>query len=281
MPLDAIPHTTLVPSHPNHRLGLHLPPDRKPVLPHFTDLKARYGIETALCTFDYLSDFPAQSGALGNDRVGNCAFAGIYHRLQVVTWALFRIFLTPDQLQPLAYAFYETFGYDPSQTDAQGNNPTDTGGNMDQIAEFLINGGLELVDGTRDKFLAAFEVDPQNDADLSFCGKECLGIGFGVVVTDTVMPADGSAPPTVWTSRPGEKQLGGHFTFQGSRTVAGDWGFISWGLKYLSDPSFNTNRVQAVAYVSADALKNGQTVCGLNEQQWLAEMAGRGRPIAS
>ncbi len=201
--------------------------------------------------------------------------------MQVVVFNLTGHFISGDTLTALAVSFYEEFGYDPTQTDAQGNNPTDQGGNMDQIAEFLINGGLAMLDGTRDRFAAAFEVDPRNEADLSFCARECLGIGFGIVVTDTVMPQDGSSPPAVWSSRPGERQLGGHFVYGHARLADGNWRFISWGLEYAFDPSFHRNVVQAIAYVSADALKDGRTVLGQDLAGWQAVMAGHGRPIAS
>ena len=191
------------------------------------------------------------------------------------------MFLEGDALKDLALRFYEEAGgFDPTQTDAQGNNPTDQGGDMEAIALFLMRTGLMKPDGTRDRYVAAFNVDPQNELDIAFCAQECMGIGLGIVMTDAVMPPDGSDPAPVWHA--GGRQLGGHFVYAFARSAAGLWTIDSWGSLYELAPDFMAGNVdQVIAYVSADALKDGKTVMGRDLAAWQGVMAAHGAAVAA
>lgn len=262
------PHAISVPTHPGRRLGrIRNAPTN--ALPDFHHIKAHFGISPEPVCFDYSVGFPDVSGALFNDAVGNCAFAGHYHRLQVIVQLLTGQFIEGDALKDLALRFYEEAGgYNPmAPLGPDGQNPTDCGGDMEQIALFLMDTGLMLPDGTRDKFTACFSVDPHNEADMAWCAAECAGIGLGVVMTDAVMPPDGSDPPKVWPG--GGNPLGGHFMYSFARSADGLWTADSWGSLYKLSPDFMRKNVdQAVAYVSADSLKDGRTVMGLSLEDW-------------
>ena len=281
---QALSRAHRIATHPGYRLGLV---QRRSAnsLPRFAHLKARFGIRTAPATFDYSLDFPADSGTLYNDRWGLCAFAGHYHRLQAVVWRLTGVFLAGDALQDLALRFYEEAGgFDPSQTrpdpDNPGEfiNPTDGGGDMVAVAEFLMRTGLMLPNGQRDRYTAAFSIDPRNEDDLAFCGAHCLGLGFGVDMTDLVMPADGSPPLRVWPG--GGNVVGEHFVYAMARDAAGLWTVNSWGGLYKQTPDFNRDHLNTViGYVSTDALKNGQTVMGVDAAGWLGAMRAHGYAV--
>lgn len=284
-------HVTCVASHPHLRLGRHRrDPAAKRLFPHMRDILARSGftIPAEPVTFDYTTGFPASSGALHNDTRGDCTAAAKAHRLQQVRELLGEPAVPVDQLAALALQFYsESTGFDASkdtpdpQNPGQVTNPTDQGGDMQVIAKFLIDTGFPLQDGTRDKFVAAFELDPTDVSALAYCGNRCFGIDFGIIVTDTVMPSDGSPPPAIWGVKDGERQLGGHDIYSMARLANGNWKFDSWGLPLFQfTPAFLAKNVEeAFAYISADALKDGKTVLGLDLTSWQAAMAGQGFPI--
>lgn len=272
--------TIHVPSHPSRKLGLRLVSRHRTSLPSFAEVQGRLGVAAAAApvTFDYTGRLPSDTGVLGNDRMGNCACAGLYHRMQLVDAVRQRPAPPQDVLAPLAIELYREFGYDPAETDSRGENPTDQGCAIDQVAEFLISGGLLLPDGSRERFVAALDVDPRSEIDLAICGQQCLGLGFGVVITDAVMPRDGSPIPKVWHA--GGEPLGGHYVFAGARAADGTWTVNSWGEQFQLAPDFiRANLEQAVAYVAIDALANGLTVLGATLEQWQAAMASHGRPV--
>ena len=66
-------------------------------------------------------------GMQGNDEIGLCTFADIAHGI-VITTAMNKGIFVPQTADTIK--LYEHTGYDPSQTDAQGNNPTDQGASL-------------------------------------------------------------------------------------------------------------------------------------------------------
>jgi hypothetical protein len=256
-----------VPSHPNLKLGKQA--ETAPRLLHFDTIKQIAGIDTSSPSpFDYSAGMPANTGVLYNDTYGCCTAAGKYHRLQIVVFLLTGVFLTGQALQDLALDFYEkTTGFNPTAALVNGVNPTDQGGNMQDIAEYLVRVGMLRPDGTTDKFVAAFLVDPSNMQDLIYCSRECIGIDFGVTVTTNVMPQDGSPPPKVWQA--GGEPVGGHDIFSPGFLADGNTKVDSWGGWFELTPGFIAANAQtAVCYVSADALKNGKTVLNLDMSGW-------------
>jgi hypothetical protein len=256
-----------IPSHPHLKLGKK--PSSPIRLPHFNHLKGVFSIDTSsVQPYDYAATLPTNTGMMYNDTYGDCTAAAKYHRLQVVVWNVFKVFLTGSALQDLALHFYSlTTGFDPTQTAADGSNPTDQGGNMQDIAEYLVKKGMLRPDGSTDQFVAAFMINPQSLQDLVYCGRECMGIDFGINVTTNVMPPDGTPPPKVWQA--GGTPMDGHDVFGPGFLNHGNFKVISWGSDYEWTPAFGRQNVtEAIAYVSADSLSNGKTVLGQDLTTW-------------
>lgn len=284
-PAHAIPHMLFAASHPHLKFGRKKrDPNRR--MPHMRDIISATGFQVPAepVSFDYSKSFPADSNVLANDRRGCCTASAKGHRLQLMQVLLGSTAIDTTVLTNLVLQFYsETTGFDPSQDQPDGSNPTDNGGDMQSIAQFLLSTGFPMPDGSRDKFVAAFEIDSRDVAALAYCGNLCLGVDFGIDVTDTVMPADGSAPPAVWDAKAGEKVLGGHDVFAVARLPNGNWMFDSWGLPLFQwTPAFLAkNVVEAFVYISADALKDGKTVLGLDLAGWQAKMAGHAATVTA
>ena len=276
-----------VPSHPKLKLGrkLGVRTRHHPRVIPFNTVKAAHGpirdaLAQPIATFDYRDGLPNGTDVLANDRLGCCTASAKGHRAQQFT--AFRG-LTPLDIPALTSSvikFYsETTGYNAdAPLDADGSNPTDDGGDMQKIAEFLVDTGFPMPDGTRDKFAFAISIDPTQEADLAFCGLHCQGVDFGIVVTDTVMPANGAPPPEDWTVLPNEKQLGGHDVISMARLANGRWVVDSWGTFYTFDQEFGGKNVElAFAYVSDDMLRDNKTVMGLGMSSWQQIIASHGQ----
>jgi hypothetical protein len=269
--MSAVVH---VASHPQFKLGLK--PPGHPKLLHFNTIKRVAAIDTSSTQpFDYTTGLPDNMGALFNDQYGCCTAAAKGHRFQATTMLTKGTYIPGDSLQDAVLNFYSaTTGFNPSAPlNADGENPTDQGGNMQDIAEYLVKTGMTMPDGSVDRFVAAFMIDPSNVQDLIYCGRECVGIDLGVIVTTNVMPQDGSSPPTVWQA--GGEQVGGHDIFALGALPNGNLKVNSWGGWYQLTPGFlSANCNTVVAYVSADALKDGKTVLNLAMDQWQNAMTG-------
>ena len=273
MPVSSAAHT--VPTHPHLRLG-RKPRTHRRML-NFSAMVAIAGaILTKPMVFDYTVGLPDDLGTLGNDQVGDCTAAAKYHRLQMMQWRLYKQLVPGAQLTALTEQFYAaSTGWDPTDPNS------DQGGNMQDLAAYLVRTGMPMPDGSVDRFIAAFEVDVGRVADLSYCGSVCGGLDIGIRVTTSVMPRDGSPPPPVWDVSDDDEELGGHDIYCMARLSNGNWKVNSWGGWYQLTPAFwNRNVQEAYAYVSQDWIdKTGKTPLGLNLTGWQEAIAGHATPV--
>lgn len=265
----------VVPSHPHLRLGRH-PRTRRKML-QFRCLAVEKQLRlTKPLAFDYSQGLPADLGVMGNDKLGDCTAAAKYHRIQLVQFKTTGALLPGEALADLAVAFYEgSTGYTP------GNPGTDQGGNMQDIADYLVSKGMPMPGNVADKFVASFEIDTARQADLAYCGSLCGGIDLGIQVTTSVMPADGSEPPDVWDVSPGDQALGGHDVYAFGRLSNGNWIVNSWGKFYqITQRFWDKNVEEAYGYVSSDWIdKTGKTPLGMSLAEWEAAMAAHAASV--
>jgi hypothetical protein len=94
-------------------------------------------------------------GLYHNDTVGCCTCAAVAHMLMLVTAHTGKMFV-PDPADVIAM-YSAITGYDPSQTDAQGNNPTDTGAAITDVLAYWQTTGL-----ASHRILGWATLDPHN-----------------------------------------------------------------------------------------------------------------------
>src|SRR5580700_2315061 len=83
---------------------------------------------------------PAGWGMLGNDKVGDCTCAAIAHMVMLMT-AHTGTMVSPSLDETLA-VYTAVTGYDPSQTQPDGSNPTDQGAAITDILAYWQNVGI-------------------------------------------------------------------------------------------------------------------------------------------
>jgi len=104
--------------------------------------------------------------------------------------------------------YEQTCGYDPN-AGPPGQNPTDQGGNMQAVQNFLMKNGIPLPGGGTTEVLLWVEADVRNKTDIMRVIDECGVCNIGFNVPAYLMD---SAPPPVWTLQPGDDNsiIGGH-----------------------------------------------------------------------
>jgi hypothetical protein len=109
-----------------------------------------------------------------NDTVGCCTVAAIAHMVMLMT-AHTGAMVTPSDADVIA-VYSAVTGYDPSQTDADGNNPTDNGAAITDVLAYWQTKGIA---GDRILGWAAVGLDPAQ-IDLATYIFGAVDIGFNV-----------------------------------------------------------------------------------------------------
>lgn len=91
----------------------------------------------------------------GNDTIGDCTCACIAHILMLVTAHTGKIVI--PTLQDVISTYTAASGYDPKQTDANGNNPTDVGADLPTVLNIWRDTGI-----AGHKIVQWADIDPTN-----------------------------------------------------------------------------------------------------------------------
>ncbi len=164
-------------------------------------------------------------GMMLNDRLGCCTCAAVYHAKQI--WTANTLTEQTESDNQVLSLYEQACGYNPS------NPSTDQGGNEQSVLTYLMNQGIPLDDGTRDKIIGFMEVNPSNLDDVKVTINE-----FGVAYIGFNVPKSlfaNGAPASIWEV---SKDLTLANSFDGGHAVVlvgyDDIGptCISWGSKY-------------------------------------------------
>lgn len=200
-------------------------------------------------------------GMLGNDVAGDCVFAGTGH--EIMLWNA-EVGKTVHISDATALKNYSDFtGYDPKQTDAQGNNPTDQGTYVDQWLAQRRKVGFVDDDGGRHTIGAYLALEPGNIDQLRYADYYFDGVGIGVQFPKQWMDIFQQGGRT-WPALKNPNYEGGHYitsvAWRDGRPV-----IITWGAKVeLTTGAYQQNCDEAYAYISPEKLVNGVDLQGFN-----------------
>ena len=237
---------------------------------HWSALRLNYGMWTAglppPTSVDYLTALPDWLGMMGNNTVGDCFDAAMYHGDQVLTQFAQGACVTQDD-QYVVDLYSEITGY-------AGTPETDKGSDPYQSFTWVENNGLPRADGTAVKLIAAIEIDPRQPSDVMEAMAACGGLMVGFNVPSSLEQNMGAL---VWDYDPSNAQIvGGHEIFVAKHlSPSANFGLISWGQKnFEMTPNFWAAYVnQVTACVWSDWLEStGLTPFGMTETQLVAEM---------
>jgi len=193
--------------------------------PKIKNMRAVYGkpLPTPPAAIDWshnITDF----GVMLNDRLGDCTCAAVYHARQIWTANTLTEQTEPDRC--VLNLYEAATGYNPQ------NPATDQGGVEQYVLQYLLNEGIPLGDGTRDKILGFMEVDHNNINDVKLTIAE-FGLAYiGFNVPNSMFAA--GEPPQVWTVSQDPNLAateGGHAIILIAYDDQGPT-CVSWGKKY-------------------------------------------------
>ncbi len=203
--------------------------------------------------------------------IGDCFWAASARRAAYAAASVGKVLWTSytDMLKAVLQGYAST-GWDITQTDAQGNNPTDQGTDPTQGFAFLQSTGLLCSDGTYAKILGTIGVNPADFAELLIGfnisgGNFSLGINF----------------PAAWDSAPiwdvtNSPNRGGHEIpgFSDLSITSAGLKIDSWGEQIIiTAGGIAQQGTQATIVIDGNTFGPGSTnVAGFDQTQMLADI---------
>lgn len=247
---------------------------------------SHYLVESALPTAPEVfghSDVTGDWGMLGNDRFGDCVWAGADH--ETLLWVLTAGGSVQFTDQNALDDYSATTGFDPNQTAQDGSNPTDNGTDMEEAAAYRRKTGVLDTFGKRHKigaYVALPGVSVKGDNSPSFLtvlanAAYSFGtVGIGIEFPSSAMDQfDKGEPWDVVADSPIE---GGHYIPAVGRAANGNLLVVTWGSVQQVTPAFLAKYVdEAVVYLSTEFLNGvGKTVDGFDLAALNADLASLG-----
>lgn len=219
-------------------------------------------------TFGHENVYAAKDwGMLGNDRWGDCAWAGPAHETMLLTKLGERpaTFTTDGVLSDYAAGT----GFDP-KAGPPGENPTDRGSEVRKVLGYRRSTGIVDAQGKRHTIGAYVKLDQTNLQEVYAALLLFETIGIGIEFPDSAMAQFDAGEP--WDVVPGAKIEGGHYVCGVGRDA--DLQVVTWGaLQAMTERFFTTYCDEAWAYVSTEDLRGGKSLEGFDTEQLESDLA--------
>jgi len=213
---------------------------------------------------------------LGNDTVGDCAIAGPFHAEMLWNAESGKTISVNTACTLKAYSAITK--YDPKQTDPiSGENPTDNGSDVAEVAEYWRTKGLKDADGKVHKIDTYLALEPGNVEELFVAMYLFNGAGIGVDFPQEWMEAFGHGQ--IWDTLADPTPMGGHYIWGVGRR-GGDINAITWGKTQLVTPAaYEEFNDEAFVYLTEENLVNGRDLEGFDLATLRADLkALKGQP---
>jgi hypothetical protein len=162
---------------------------------------------------------PSTIGMFGNDECGDCVLAMLAHWLMLITAHTGKM-IVPTLQDALGW-YTALTGYDPKQTDANGNNPTDQGCAVTDALNFWQSTGI-----CGHKIAGWMKLDPTNAVQRKQGLWMFLGVGTGVQLPNNAQQQFTNGE--TWTVTRNSPGLNGHAILQAGEGAEGR-DFQTWG----------------------------------------------------
>lgn len=199
---------------------------------------------------------------LGNDKYGDCVFAGAGHETMLWNQEAGRTVGFSDGSILSDYAAVTKF--DPAQTDPEtGANPTDQGTDMQVAASYRRRIGVLDSTGVRHKVGAYVALTPGDPDQLAAACYIFGAVGIGIRFPDYAMDEFNAGQP--WDTRHGMPNIkGGHYIPVISRRN-GMFDVVTWGkVQQMTVPFYRRFCDEGIVYLSTEFLTAGLTPEGFD-----------------
>jgi hypothetical protein len=247
------------------RLATYLNYRKLPVPP------AEFGHPDLVATWGMLGNGPDPSNPPTiPDGVGDCGFCGAAH-MSMLWCAESRTPQSFDTASVLAN-YSAVTGFDASKTDPKtGDNPTDTGVDLDDLAKYWRQTGMGDAAGNRHQIAAYADMTPGDVRELWVTCYLFQGACLGFALPQSAM--DAFAAHKVWDDVGDTNILGGHCVPAFGRH-GGDGDGVTWGARVQFTPQFYVKyNNQGVCAFSQEMLVKGKNINGFDAAGLAADVA--------
>lgn len=210
---------------------------------------------------------------LGNDTAGDCVIAAMMHYAQADTAN------TGNPLTPTRQLALETYsaltGYDPKQTDANGDNPTDNGTCYSDALAYWRHHGIPMLDGKGN--IVLHKIIGWASLDLGSLAQQRYACDiFGGTLLGIQCPVSAMRDTSNWRYDPASKIESGHGVCRVGQGSAG-WHLGSWG-KWIPTTNEFTLKLADEDYAVVTPAwidsRTGQSPSGMDLNGLLTAMKG-------
>lgn len=195
--------------------------------------------------FGHQSIVGANWAMLGNDKYGDCVWAGAGH--ETMLW-------NKEANRTVAFTDASVLGDYSAVTGFKPNVPsTDDGTDVQVAASYRRKTGVADAQGQRHKVAAYLALTPGDVDQLTLAMYLFSAVGIGIQFPDSAMAQFNAGKP--WDVVPGPKPTEGHYIPGFGRDAKGNIVVVTWGRIQLMTPRFYKKYCdEAVAYVSPEML---------------------------
>jgi hypothetical protein len=188
-------------------------------------------------------------GMLGNDKVGDCVWAGAAHEHMVWSHMGSRGPGVDFTAKNVLSDYSAATGYD-------GTQATDSGTDMSDAAAYRRRTGIIDSNGNRHKIDAYVALQPGDPKDLAYATYYTGAAGIGIRFPETADRQFEKKMPWDYTSSNAHIK-GGHYIPCIGRNSAGNFLVISWGRIQAMTPAFyRAYSDEALGYLSIEILRD-------------------------
>jgi len=196
---------------------------------------------------------------LGNDNFGDCVWAGAAH--ETMLWNREANRTVAFQTKGVLSDYSKVTGFDPKNAEQ-----TDKGTDMQTAASYRRKTGVIDANGKRHKVAAYLALRPGDANQLALAMYLFGAVGIGIKFPDSAMTQFNQGKP--WSVVPGPAPTEGHYIPGLGRDNNGNFVIVTWGKLQTMTPGFYTKYCdEVIAYISQEALSNGETRNGLKIEQ--------------
>ncbi len=203
-------------------------------------------------------------GMLGNDRVGDCVFAGAGH--ETMLWNEEGGHPVRFTVESVLADYSAVTGYDPADPS------TDQGTDMQVAASYRRKTGVVDAAGTRHTIDAYVSVAVGSAEEHATAAYLFGAVGVGIRFPSSAMDQFDAGRP--WDVVPHSPIEGGHYVPIIGREASGDFLVVTWGKVQRMTPAFLAEyNDESIAMISFEPLKNGVSPEGLDLAQLRTDLA--------
>lgn len=195
-------------------------------------------------------------GMLGNDKYGDCVWAGAGHEHMMATM----VGDVPDATfttENVLSDYTALTGFSPT------DEATDQGTDMVQAAEYRRTTGVVDASGRRHKIAAYLSLKVGDPSQLALAMYLFGIVGIGLRFSNKAMQQFDDHIP--WSVVPKAKFEGGHYVPAVGRNSKGHFLVVTWGRLHAMTPSFYAKYCdEAIVYFTDEFLIDGTTPQGFN-----------------